>query len=122
MIQKIEINGVHMEVGDDLRKYVMKKIARLDKYIPRHARASAHMVVKLKEGKSKDKNERMCEILLHLPHENITISETTINIYAAIDIVEEKLKTHLHRYKAKHADPRLHQRLLVRLKRRPLGV
>jgi len=117
MIQKTEINGVHMTVGDDLRKYVMKKIARLEKYIPKHARASAHLEVKLKEGKTKGRNERTCEVLLHLPHENITLSETTINIYAAVDIVEEKLKTQLHRYKEKHADPTLHQRLLVRLKR-----
>ena len=52
MIKKIEINGVHMDVGDDLRKYVMKKISRLDKYIPRQARDSAHAEVKLKEGKA----------------------------------------------------------------------
>lgn len=117
MIKKIEINGVHMTVGDDLRKYVIKKIARLEKYIPRQARDSAHVEVKLKEGKAKDKNERTCEVLLHLPHGNITISETTVNIYAAVDIVEEKLKNQLHRYKEKHTDPRLHQRLLVRLKR-----
>jgi putative sigma-54 modulation protein len=117
MIKRIDINGVHMDVGDDLRKYVIKKISRLNKYIPRQARDSAHFEVKLKEGRAKDKNERTCEVLLHLPHDNITISETTVNIYAAVDIVEEKLKNQLHRYKEKHTDPTLHQRLLVRLKR-----
>jgi len=117
MIQKIEINGVHMSVGDDLMKYVLKKIGRLDKYIPKHARLSAHVEVKLKEGKSKDKNKRTCEVLVHLPHENITVSETTINMYAAIDIVEEKLKATLHRYKELHADPKLRQRVIARLKR-----
>jgi putative sigma-54 modulation protein len=117
MVQKIEIEGVHMTVNDDLRKYVLKKIAKLDKYIPRHARVSAHFAVKLKEGKSKDKNERTCEVLMHLPHDNITISETTINIYAAVDIAEEKLKTQLHKYKELHADPKLRQRLIARLKR-----
>ena len=122
MIEKIELNGVHMEVGADLRKYVMKKIARLDKYIPRHARGSAHFEVKLKEGRAKDKNERTCEVLLHLPHENIAISETTINIYAAVDIVEEKIKSKLHKYKEKHADPKLRQRLAARLKRSPAGA
>jgi putative sigma-54 modulation protein len=117
MVQKIEIEGVHMTVGDDLRKYVLKKIARLDKYIPRHARTSAHIEVKLKEGKSKGKNERTCEVLVHLPHDNITVKETTINMYAAIDIAEEKLKSQLHKYKELHADPKLRQRLTARFKR-----
>ncbi|HEV7454730.1 MAG TPA: ribosome-associated translation inhibitor RaiA [Candidatus Saccharimonadales bacterium] len=120
MVNKIEIDGVHMTVDDDLRKYVLKKIARLDKYIPRHARTSAHMEVKLKEGKNKGKNERTCEVLIHLPHENITVNETTINIYAAVDIAEEKLKAQLHKYKELHADPRLRQRMLARLKRSPV--
>lgn len=118
MIQKLDISGVHMTVGDDLRRYVMKKIGRLDKYIPKQARASAHLEVKLKEGKTKGKNERTCEVLLHLPHDNVTITETTVNIYAAVDIVEEKLKTYLHKYKEKHAAPKLRQRLMARLNRK----
>jgi putative sigma-54 modulation protein len=117
MVNKIEIDGVHMTVDDDLRKYVLKKIARLDKYIPKHARLSAHMEVKLKEGKGKGKTERTCEVLIHLPHDNITVNETTVNIYAAVDIAEEKLKTQLHKYKELHADPRMRQRLMSRLKR-----
>ncbi|HLZ15289.1 MAG TPA: ribosome-associated translation inhibitor RaiA [Candidatus Saccharimonadales bacterium] len=116
MIKKCEITGVHLEVGDDLRKYVMRKIAKLDTYIPRHARESAHLQVKLKEGKAKNKDERTCEVILALPHETITISESTVNMYAAIDIVEEKLKSALHKYKALHASPRLHQRVLAHLR------
>lgn len=119
MIQKLEINGVHMDVGDDLRKYVMKKIGRLDKYIPKQARASSHAEVKLKEGKTKSKNDRTCEVLLHLPHENLTVSETTVNIYAAIDIAEEKLKAQLHKYKEQGTNAKLRQRFLARLKRSP---
>ncbi len=116
MIQKLEIDGVHMPVGDDLRRYVLKKIGRLDKYVPRRARDSVHAEVKLKEGKAKDKQIRTCEVIMHLPHEVLTLSETTINMYAAIDIVEEKLKKQLHKYKEMHADPKKRQRLLARLK------
>jgi putative sigma-54 modulation protein len=119
MVQKFEIDGVHMTVGNDIRKYVHKKIGRLDKYIPRAARSAAHIEVKLKEGKAKNKQTRTCEVILHLPHETITISETTINIYAAVDIVEQKLKNQLHKYKQLHANPTLHRRLLAKLKRQP---
>jgi putative sigma-54 modulation protein len=118
MIKKFEITGVHMDIGEDLRKYAAKKLGRLDMYVPKHARVSAHMQVKLKESKAKNKQERTCEIILALPHETIAISESTVNIYAAIDIVEEKVKAALHKYKALHANPRLHQRLLSRLKHR----
>jgi ribosomal subunit interface protein len=121
MIRKIDINGVHMEVGDDLKKYVMKKIGKLEKYVPKYARESAHAEVKLKEGKVKTREQRTCEVILRLPHESITISETTINIFAAVDIVEEKLKKQLYRYKAKYAGPKLRQRFMARLRQRNAG-
>ena len=120
MIKKLEINGVHMTVGDDLRKYVHKKIGGLEKYVPKHARKSVHVEVKLKESKVKSRDERTCEVILHLPNEVIAVTETTINIFAAIDIVEEKLKKLLHKYKETHASPRLRHRLLSRLKRQSL--
>ena len=119
MIKKLEINGVHMDVGKELRRYVNKKIGGLEKYVPRNARESVHVEIKLKEGKAKDKNARTAEVIIHLPQETITISETTVNIYAAIDIAEEKLKNQLHKYKELHAAPRLHRRLMAKLKRQP---
>jgi putative sigma-54 modulation protein len=120
MIKKIDIDGVHMEVGKDLRKYVIKKIGKLDKYIPKHNRASVQAEVKMKEGKIKTREQRTCEIILHLPHEKIMVSETTVNMFAAVDIVEEKLMTQLHKYKEKHSAPKLRQRLMSRLKRQSL--
>lgn len=120
MIKKLEIDGIHMTVGDDLKKYVNKKIGGLEKYIPKHARKSVHVDVKLKEGKIKTRVERTCEAIVHLPNEVITVSETTINMFAAVDIVEEKLKNLLRKYKEKHAVPRLRQRVMARLKRESL--
>jgi putative sigma-54 modulation protein len=117
MIKKIDIDGVHIDVGDDLKKYVTKKIGKLEKYVPRQARGSVHADVKLKEGKIKAREQRTCEVILHLPHEIITVSETTVNIFAAVDIVEEKLKKQLHKYKEKHSVPKLRQRLMARLRR-----
>ena len=116
MIQKLDISGVHMTVGDDLRKYVLRKVGHLDRYMPKHARESVHVEVRLKETNTKTKNERTCEIVLHLPKEVIAVTETTINMYAAIDIAEEKLKARLHKYKEMHGTPALHRRVLARLK------
>lgn len=115
MIKKLEIDGVHSVVNDRLRKYVAKKIGKLDKYIPRHARLSAHAEVKLKETKAKDKNQCTCEVILHLPNETLNVRETTINMLAAIDIVEAKLKNQLKKYKETHSI-KIHRRVIARVK------
>lgn len=114
----IEINGVHATVDDKLRRYVNKKVGSLEKYVPRHARRSVHAEVKLLEKRAKDKNQCTCEVILHVPIENITVRETTVNMYAAVDIAEEKLKHALRKYKDLHGNPRLHRRIMARFKRR----
>lgn len=117
MIEKIEVNGIHTEVTDDLQKYVSRKIGKLDQYMPNGARPSAHAEVKLKEQKIKQRVQCTCEVILHLPHDTITVKETTLNMYAAIDVVEEKLKNQIKRYKQTHGRGALHRRLLARIKR-----
>lgn len=115
MIKKIEITGIHTELTPDLKKYVHKKVGKLDTYLPRSARESAHAEVFLREGKAKDKNRCECEVVLRLTQETITIKEATINMFAAVDIVEAKLRNQLKKYKDTHANPRLHRRIINRL-------
>ena len=98
----LEIDGTHNLGNRDLVKYINKKIGGLDKYVPKHARKSAHAEVKIREQKVKDKKECMAEVVLHLPGENIAAKESTMNMFAAIDIVEEKIKIQLKRYKEKN--------------------
>ena len=119
MIQKLDIAGIHMQVGDDLKKYVTRKIGGLDRYLPRAVRASLHAEVKLKESNAHNKNERTCEVILHVPHEVLTVKESTINVYAAVDIAEAKLKNQLKKYKELHGGGGFHRRILARLKHTP---
>ncbi len=118
MISKLEINGVHFNPDDDLHKYVVKKIGKLDQYMSHHVRQSAHAEIKLKESKVKTRTQATCEVILHLPHDTIATKETTLNMYAAVDIVEAKLKNQLKHYKSKHSI-RFHRRLLAKIKRQP---
>ena len=117
MIKKIEISGVHSSPDADLRKYVGKKIGKLDKYMPRHSRESAHAEVMLKESKAKDKKQCTCEVILKLPKETITVKESTLNMYAAVDIVEAKLKNRIKKYKETHSSQRIHRRVLAKFHR-----
>ncbi len=118
MIKKLEISGVHTKADPKLRSYITKKIGKLDRYLPRNARESAHAEVILKEGKNKTKKEYTCEVILKLPHDTIAVSESTMNMFAAVDIVEAKLKNLLKKYKETHSSLRLHRRMLAKVRRR----
>lgn len=106
MIERMEIDSVHTDVDQDLYKYVTKKIGNLDRFVQRLARPSLHAEVKLKENNAKGKKQYTCEVILHLPREQIMVSDTTMNMYAAVDIVEAKLKSQLKKYKEKRLSPR----------------
>jgi putative sigma-54 modulation protein len=118
MLQKFEVRGVHTIVNDKLKAYVNKKIGGLDKYISKHSRQSAHAEVHLKEGKTKNKNHYVCEVTFRLPHQTIVVKESAMNMYAAVDIVETKLKQQLQKYKELHGSGKLHRRLFARFSRK----
>jgi ribosomal subunit interface protein len=118
MISRLEISAQHMEMTPKLHKYATQKIGRLDRFVPRNSRQSVHAQVILKESKAKDKKQCTCNIILHLPHEVMDAHETTINMFAAIDIAETKLKNQLKKYKDLHAGGALHRRVWSRLSRR----
>lgn len=103
MINNVAVTGIHTDTTKDLTKYAHKKISKLDAYIPRQSRRSVYAEVVLKEAKNKDKKQCTAEVKINLPGEVITAKETTVNMYAAIDIVEEKLKTQLRRYKMQNS-------------------
>jgi len=115
MIEKLEIANVHTPNDKDIEKYTKKKIGMLDKYVSRNMRQSLHAEVKLKLNNSKDKKQQsVCEVIIHLPHDTITSSEAGLNMYAAIDIVETKLKYQLRKYKDQHTNPKFYRRVFAR--------
>lgn len=119
MIERFDIQFVHAETDENLKKYVTRKIGNLDRYLSRHARVSAHAEVLLKEGKSGRKDTGRgctCEVTLHLPHEVINVSESSVNMYTAVDIVELKLKQQIKKYKEQHTASAL-RRLATRFAR-----
>lgn len=121
MITQIDITGIHYNTKADIKKYINKKIGKLDRFVPRHARKSLKAEVILKELKTKsDRNQ--CEVIIHLPEQTITAKDSTVNMFAAVDIVEKKLKNQLNKYKANHGgDHQDHRgRLRKLLRRKPL--
>ena len=118
MIKKVEIATQRTKLTPELEKYIIRKICRLDRFVSRHTRESMHLEVKLKEAKKDGKVQFTCGVVLHLPHEVLDASETTVNMFAAVDIVETKLKSQLKKYKDTHTNAKLHRRMMNRLRRR----
>jgi putative sigma-54 modulation protein len=102
MIARIETAGINMALSDDIKKYITKKLGKLDKYMPRHARRTVRLEVKLRETNNRLGNKYECEVILHLPSAQLQAKEATLNMFAAVDIVEAKLKNQLVKYKQAH--------------------
>lgn len=102
MIARIDKSGIKLELDDDVVKYIDRKIGRLDRYIPRSARPSVRAVVTIRETGNQDGNKYECEVILHLPGGSVTAKDSTMNKFAAVDIVEAKLRNQLHKYKTTH--------------------
>jgi putative sigma-54 modulation protein len=102
MIQSIAITGVKYDVDDTTHKYVKRKIGRLDRFLPRHARKSVSAEVKLKEVNRDHGNKYEAEIILHVPDKQLTAKDSTMNMLSAVDITEAKIVTQLRKYKDLH--------------------
>jgi putative sigma-54 modulation protein len=100
MITAIEITGLSKyPVDDTTKKYVIKKIGRLDRYLPRHARSTVSAEVRLKQVNRDHGNKYEAEVTIIVPDKMITAKDSTLNMLAAIDIVEAKIVAQLRKYK-----------------------
>ncbi len=102
MIESIIISGVKYTPDEQTKKYIHRKISRLDRFLPRQARRNVSAEVKLKEVNRDHGNKYEAEILLHVPDKSLTAKDSTVNMLAAVDIVEMKLVNQLRKYKDMH--------------------
>ncbi len=106
MISPIAITGIKYDVDEKTKKYVEQKVGKLERFIPRHARKSVSAEVKLTQIDQKNGNKYEAEILLFVPDKVLTAKDSTVNVLAAIDIVEAKLQAQLAKYKEQHTEDR----------------
>lgn len=117
MIKSIQITGDNYDLDEATKKYVKKKIGQLDRYLPRHARASAQAIVLLRQVNNNHGNKFEAEVVLNAPDHSMTAKDSTINMIAAIDIVEAKIVSQLKKYKEKKILHIAKRNLLAKLKR-----
>jgi putative sigma-54 modulation protein len=117
MIESIDITGDKYDVDTTTQKYITRKIGQLDRYLPRHARKSITADVKLKQVNRDHGNKYEAEVILRVPDKVMTAKDSTVNMLAAIDIVEAKLANQLRKYKQEIIPHIGKRRLLGRFKR-----
>ena len=116
MIGSVDISGVKYTVNEATKRYVLRKIGRLDRYLPKHARKSVTVDVKLKQVNRDHGNKYEAEVIMNVPEKRLTAKDSTVNMMAAVDIVEAKLLAQLRKYKQTSIAHVGNRRLLSRVK------
>lgn len=93
------IRGKNMDVTDSLRDYAQQKLGRITKILDGIIDAQVEFnVIKNKRVA----NDQIVEVTLHLSGGVIRAEEAKDNMYAAIDLVTDKVERQLKRFKGKH--------------------
>jgi putative sigma-54 modulation protein len=118
MIKKFELSGIHIDIDENIKKYVSLIVDKLESYIPKQARESAHVEVKLREFKKQGGKPYAAEIIIKLPQDTLTAKETNTDLFAAIDMVEAKMLQQLKKYKDTHTNPHFYRHITNKFRRR----
>ncbi len=103
---------------DKLQKYVEQKVKDIEKYIPRRARQSSQLSIRIiKMPKSKTESYT-CNISLALPQQKLLASEKVDHSYAALDVVMAEIKRQVADYKGKHGRQSLRRKAANFIRRR----
>lgn len=103
---KFQLTGRKYEIDEELARYTKKRLGTLDKYLPRKHKVQNMHVEIFRDPSGKEDNRYKVKATLHLPEHEIVAETATMNPHAAVDIVREKLKLQIRRYKEKHATRR----------------
>lgn len=119
---KIEITGRNFDLDHKIKAYANEKLGSLEKYIPRAGQSSAHAQVVLEEDVSgREDNRFVCDVVLVVPGARMVAREGTVNMFAAVDIVQAKLQAQLVKHKEKPSDAPRRRKLLSRWMGRSAG-
>ncbi|KMY43067.1 sigma-54 modulation protein [Bacillus sp. FJAT-27916] len=90
------IRGENIEVTPAIRDYVEKKVGKLERFFSDTPNANVHVNLKVYA----DKNAKV-EITIPLPNLVLRAEETNTDMYACIDIINDKLERQIRKYKTK---------------------
>ncbi len=89
---RVNITGHHIDVTEALREYVEKKIVKLEHHFT--PITNAHVILKLD-----NREHHLAEATLHLSQGELFASTEHENMYAAIDLLMDKLDKQVVKHK-----------------------
>ena len=93
---QLNVTGHHIEITPALRSYVQKKLERIERHFEQVI--DVHCVL------SVEKLRQKAEATLHVSGSAIHADSTEENMYAAIDLLTDKLDRCVKKYKEKLTD------------------
>ena len=92
----LQISGHHIEVTPALREYVDTKLDPVIRHFDKVTGVSVVLSV--------EKLQQKAEVTVHVPGKDMHAEETADDLYAAIDIMFDKLDRQVQKYKQKVQD------------------
>lgn len=90
---QINLSGHHVEINENLRSYVTEKISKLERFFDRITQI--YVVLKV------EKMQHIAEATLHADGEELHATSQNRTLYAAIDLLTDKLARQLTKRKDK---------------------
>ena len=89
----IPVSGHHVTVTDSLRAYVNEKLARVERHFDHVVNGQAILSV--------DHNKQRAEVTVHVAGQDVHAEAEHDDMYAAIDLMADKLDRQLVKHKEK---------------------
>lgn len=100
MIEKIDISGSNYKVEESFRKYAIKRIGKLDRYLPRGNKKDVVAKIVVTEVDRAHGNKYEISVAMEIPGGKvIAAKDECSNVFAGVDILEAKLMGQIRRYK-----------------------
>ena len=94
---QVNLSGHHVEITPSLRSYVEKKVARILRHCDRVIDVQCTLTV--------EKLRHAAESTIRLSGATVHAAAVHDDMYAAIDLLADKLGEQVRRHKEKHRDP-----------------
>jgi putative sigma-54 modulation protein len=96
---KIEVNAVHFSADESLKKFIQKKLSKLETFYDKII--SSEVFLKLDKGDKLNTHKKQIEIKLNVPKNSIFVKETADTFEEATDVAMDTLTRKVKQFKQK---------------------
>ena len=92
---KINIRGIKIDITESIKNHISNKLSKLDRYFGQPGEIEANVLVKVRN------NEQTKEVTILTSKYTLRAEETHPDLYAAVDLVSDKLERQIRKNKTK---------------------